>query len=239
MRNLFLGLVILLTSVPPTVASAQTAFDARINELMQQFRHEPSIRAVQRAAARHARVHPGAYSHWLAASSWAHALPERVKGELQHLSRDEKDVRTTSSTNSLSELLALDAHLRLEVEVQWDLSKLIFNPDKLKTSKEISNLVELREDILTTVNKLYFSRHRVQVEQILNPPQNLRHAVNVSLNIKSLTADIDALTGGWFSRELRRRAKKAKNKRSKKQTGVTKPSTGPTPPPTPTVPATP
>ena len=212
-------LVVLVISAPSGQASAQGAFDARVKELMKQFHHEPSVREVQRAAARHARVNPGAYGHWLAASSWAHALPERVKGELQHLSRDEKDVRTTSSTNSLSELLALDDHLRLELEVQWDLSKLIFNPDKLKASKEIANLVELREDILTTVNKLYFSRRRVQVEQILNPAQNLRHAVNVSLNIKSLTADIDALTGGWFSREMRRRAIKAKKKaRLKKKT---------------------
>ena len=220
MRTLFLVAVILLTSTPIGTASAQNAFDARVNELMRQFKHEPTVREVQRAAARHARVNPGAYSHWLAASGWAHVLPERVKGELQHLSRDEKDVRTTSSTNSLSELLALDDHLRLELEVQWDLSKLIFNPDKLKASKEISNLVELREDILTTVNKLYFSRRRVQVEQILNPPQNLRHAVNVSLNIKSLTADIDALTGGWFSRQIRRRSKKMKSKQHSKRKPV-------------------
>lgn len=231
MRTLFLVAVILVTSWPSGQTSAQSAFDARVSELMRQFRHEPSVREVQRAAARHARVNPGAYSHWLAASSWAHALPERVKGELQHLSRDEKDVRTTSSTNSLSELLALDDHLRLELEVQWDLSKLIFNPDKLKASKEISNLVELREDILTTVNKLYFSRRRVQVEQILNPPQNLRHAVNVSLNIKSLTADIDALTGGWFSKEIRKRMKKRVKKAKNLPVPVKKRPMPTTPPP--------
>ena len=214
-------MVVLVVGSPVGQASAQGAFDARVNELMQQFRHEPTVREVQRASARHARVNPGAYGHWLAASGWAHTLPERIKGEVQHLSRSEKDVRTTTS---FYEALALDDHLRLELEVQWDLSKLIFNPDKLKVSKEIANLVELREDILTTVNKLYFSRRRVQIEQILNPAQNLRHAVNVSLNIKSLTADIDALTGGWFSREMRRRAKKAKQKaRLKKKAKPTLP----------------
>ncbi len=196
-------------------AQAQGAFDAQVRQLMQHFNHEPSVREVQRAAARHARVNPGAYGHWLAASGWAHTLPERVKGEIQHLSRSEKDVRTTTS---IYEALALDDHLRLELEVQWDLSKLIFNPDKLKASKEIANLIELREDILTTVNKLYFSRRRVQVEQLLNPAQNLRHAVNVSLNIRSLTADIDALTGGWFSRQIRRRAKKAQQNRASTKT---------------------
>jgi hypothetical protein len=228
-------LVMLLLCVPSGEVTAQGAFDARIRELMQQFSHEPTVREVQRAAARHARVNPGAYHHWLSASSWAHALPERVKGEVQHLARDEKDVRTTSSTNSLSELLALDAHLRLELEVQWDLSKLIFNPDKLKASKEIANLVELREDILTTVNKLYFSRRRVQIEQLLNPPQNLRHAVNVTLNINSLTADLDALTGGWLSREIKRRAKRAASK-LKRRKKATKAPKLPTPLPAPTTP---
>jgi hypothetical protein len=226
----------LLLCIPSGEATAQGAFDARIKELMQQFSHEPTVREVQRSAARHARVNPGAYYHWLSASSWAHALPERVKGEVQHLARDEKDVRTTSSTNSLTELLALDAHLRLELEVQWDLSKLIFNPDKLKASKEIANLVELREDILTTVNKLYFSRRRVQIEQLLNPPQNLRHAVNVTLNISSLTADLDALTGGWLSREIKRRAKRAATKRKRRNKVTTKAPKLPTPLPVPTTP---
>jgi hypothetical protein len=102
----------------------------------------------------------------------------------------------------------------LEVEVQWDLSKLIFNPDKLKVSKEISNLVELREEVLTTVNKLYFARRRLQVEVLINPPRTLRQAVHSSLRVDSLTADLDALTGGWFSRQL----KAAKLRSSKKAT---------------------
>jgi hypothetical protein len=194
--------------VIPSVA-AQESFDQRIASIMAQFEHEPDVRKVQRAAARHAQVNPGSYAQWQSAAAWAHTLPERVKGEVQRLSRDEKDVRTTSSTNSLSELLALDDHLRLDVEVQWDLSKLIFNPDQLKVSREISNLVELREDILTTVNKLYFSRRRIQVERVLNPPQSIRKAVNLSINIASLSADIDALTGGWFSRKLKAAAEKA------------------------------
>jgi hypothetical protein len=199
----------------PTAATYKAqAYKAQAMALLKRFSHEPSVLRVQRAAARYARVNGKAYKSWMKASNWAHLLPERLKGQVLKLNRDERDVRTTTSTDSLSELLTLDDHLRLEVEVQWDLSKLIFNPDKLKVSKEISNLVELREEVLTTVNKLYFARRRLQVEVLINPPRTLRQAVHSSLRVDSLTADLDALTGGWFSRQL----KAAKLRSSKKAT---------------------
>ena len=191
---------------------------AEARKVLNHFAGEPSVLQVQRAAARYARVNRSSYRSWVKASNYAHLLPERVKGQLLKLKREEADVRTTSSTQSLSELLAVDDHMRLELEIQWDFSKLIFNPDKLKVSKEISNLVELREEILTTVNKLYFARRRLQVLQLLNPPKSVRKAIYLKLRIDSLTADIDALTGGWFSRTLKAKIKaKLKGKRKAHQ----------------------
>ena len=196
----------------PTPAPPVLDFTAQARAILKRFAHEPPVVRVQRVAARYARVNRGAYRSWIRASNLAHLLPERLKGQILKLKRDERDVRSTSSTQTLSELLALDDHLRLELEVQWDLSKLIFNPDKLKVSKEISNLVELREEILTTVNKLYFARRRLQVVRILTPARNLRQAILLRLRIDALTADLDALTGGWFSRRLRAARHKAKPK---------------------------
>ena len=222
MKRLSILIVALSVGIPSV--SAQTPIPvpvksdvrAQARKVLNHFAAEPSVLQVQRAAARYARLNRGAYRSWVKASNYAHLLPERVKGQVLKLKREEADVRTTSSTQSLSELLAVDDHMRLELEVQWDFSKLIFNPDKLKVSKEISNLVELREEILTTANKLYFARRRLQVLQLLNPPQSVRKAIYLKLRIDSLTADIDALTGGWFSRTLKANAKRKALKRPAK-----------------------
>ena len=196
----------------------------QVTQLLAQFDHEPSVIEVQRAAARYARVNPDAYDSWVGAANWANVLPEEVRGRLWHLSRDEKDVRTTTSSGSVSDLVADDAHLRLELEVTWDFSRMIFNPDKIKASKEISNIVELREEILTTVNKLYFARRELQVNQLLNATTDVKKALRAQLQIEGLGADLDALTGGWFSRQLvkaNRTQKKVSTSSRAKKTAIT------------------
>lgn len=201
------ALLALLFVLTPSLASAQTA--AQVQQILSSFNNEPTILEVQKEAARYARVNPGVYSTWASAASWAHLLPERVKGYIERLDREERDVREfgveDTANATINQLLADDLWVRMRAEVQWDFSKIIFNPDTLKVSKEISNVVELREEILTTVNKLYFARRELQVQLKLNPPDDVQRAIRQQLRIDGLTADLDALTGGWFSAQIGRR----------------------------------
>ncbi len=63
-------------------------------------------------------------------------------------------------------------------------------------------MVQLRDDILGEVNRVFFERRRLKLELILEPPQGLKERLNKQLRLEELTAGLDALTGGYFSRRL-------------------------------------
>ena len=63
-------------------------------------------------------------------------------------------------------------------------------------------MVELREDILDQVTRLYFERRRIQMELITNEFLNPPLMIDKEMRIAELTALIDALTGGEFSKRI-------------------------------------
>ena len=65
-------------------------------------------------------------------------------------------------------------------------------------------MVELRDDILSEITRLYFERRRAQAEFVLRPPADLLEQTHSLLRIDELTASIDALTDSYLSRELQK-----------------------------------
>lgn len=206
-RPLLLALVALAVpalDAAPAAAEPDPMIQAR--RLLAQFDFEPSVVEVQRAAARYARVNPEAYASWVSEAHLSSLLPRRLYGRLRSTQGDDTDVRTTSSgTGSVSDLVSTDDELQLEVRAEWDLTRLVFNRDGIAATRQIERLVNQREDILTTVNKLYYARRQLQVEMEMTPPNTVDKALRSQLRIDGLTADLDALTGGWFSQEVERR----------------------------------
>ena len=190
-------LALLGPSATPSLAQ-DTKSEAR--RLLAKFSDEPGVVEVQRAAASYARVNPSAYDAWVDSARWAYFLPRSLRGQLRRTDGDQSDVRTT--TSGLSDLVSTDQQLLLELRADWDLTRLVFNRDGITASRQIERLVNQREDILTTVNKLYFARRQIQVELELEPPTSVERAVKSQLRVDALTADLDALTGGWFSKQL-------------------------------------
>lgn len=180
-------------------AQAQDA-KAEARRILAKFDREPNIVAVQTAAASYARVNPDAYDSWMSASRWAYLLPSNLRGQLRRQDGDQSDVRTTSS--GLSDLVSTDEQLQIILRADWDFTRLVFNKDSITAARQIERIVNQREDILTTVNKLYFARRQLQVDLELEPPTSVERAVKSQLRIDALTADLDALTGGWFSKQL-------------------------------------
>jgi len=193
-------LLILGASFAPTALAQSPAEEAR--RVLASFAHEPSVLEVQKAAASYAQVAPEVYASWRGQTEWANLLPERVNGEFYYLDRDEEDVRTVQSTQSKTQTVSLDDHVRYKAVVEWDFSRLLFNPDTLTASRERSRIIERREDLLTTVNKLYFARRQLQAETALQPSEDTKRLIRTQLRLASLTADLDALTGGWFSKRI-------------------------------------
>jgi hypothetical protein len=86
--------------------------------------------------------------------------------------------------------------------LSWDLSDFIWSEQQRLIDSQVRLLIELRDDILAEVTRLYFERRRLQVELLFWPPKDPKVKFEKELRLEELTASIDALTGGYLSEQL-------------------------------------
>jgi hypothetical protein len=91
-----------------------------------------------------------------------------------------------------------DRELRLGLELEWDLTRTALPGDALEISRERRQLIELRDQILERVNRLYFERQRVRERLPAASSDDERR--ELELRARELSAQLDGWTGGWFSR---------------------------------------
>jgi hypothetical protein len=200
-----LTLLLALCAAAPSLASAQTP-----DQVLATFDDEPSIIDTQRAALSFAGLDPELINSWYTRANTAKLMPKRAQYRLQLRDIDQNYNRFTEDLNAQSlglgsetqRQIRSDSRLEHQVLVQWDLSEAVFNPDVLRVSREVGRQVKQREDILAAVTKLYFERRRAQVDVVLTPPTDPGDRLRKQLAIQELTAQIDALTGGWFGQKL-------------------------------------
>lgn len=89
----------------------------------------------------------------------------------------------------------------LRGKLAWNFPQLVFNAEVL----DVASLAGLVQGILKEVTRLYYMRRRLQLDLILNPPADEATRLTKELRLDELTALLDAMTGGYFQRELSRR----------------------------------
>ncbi|MBI3317573.1 MAG: hypothetical protein HYZ90_00265 [Candidatus Omnitrophica bacterium] len=159
--------------------------------------HEPSIREVQEAAIRYGEVMPQKIRAWRAGAAWRNFFPKFSV----NLNQD-TDKTIASATSGGKTNFAIgpeDQSLSLGFGFTWDLANLVWNPDQTSIDVRSRLMVQLRQDLLEGVTRLYFERRRLLAEFQGNPSEDPVLKTERSLRIEELTAQIDALTGGWFS----------------------------------------
>ena len=184
-----------------------------VEELMANFRNEPSIREVQMAAIRYAEINPERFVEWRRKVQERGLWPELVQFTVGHDTDDDEDY-ARSKTVGISGGTAYvgpddetwgwdtDNDWDYELRLRWNLQDYCFHNDSLKISSETEDQVEMRREILEDVTKLYFDRRRLQVEILLQPGVPISLKVKRAIQLDELTAAIDALTGGYFSDAL-------------------------------------
>ncbi len=175
-------------------------------DLLALFRHEPSVRDIQQAAIRYAEVSPEKIERWRAAASRKALFPTLSvgtdRGENQNVDLDRGGTNDADRFIIGPEEKTLDWH----ADLSWDLGDLIWNGDQTSIDTRSKLMVELRDDILNEVTHLYFERRRLQTDLVLAPPASLPLQVEKELKLQEITADIDALTGGFLSQKLKEAA---------------------------------
>ena len=175
----------------------------RLKQVWARFKREPSLRDVQKAAIRYAFLKRDTVRSWkkrVRAAAWlpqlkvgldrSHGAESRLKGE-------------PGTSNEWKE--KKDADLSYGVQLKWSFDRLIFDANELKVSREAQRLVELREEVMHGVTRVFFERRRLQVMNRLRPPRSVRSAARRRLARERLEGLLDAMTGGWFGRELKKR----------------------------------
>jgi len=163
-------------------------------DVLRKFSHEPTIRDVQMAGIEYAEVRPEKIQDWRTGA--------KVKALLPELSVDYD--KTVSYYNSSSVTRYSVGPYDWGVNFKWDLGDLVWNPSLTSIDVRSRLMVQLRDDILDEITRTYFERRRVQVDMYLSPSLTAEEKIGKELRIQELTADLDALTGGFFSAQLDR-----------------------------------
>jgi hypothetical protein len=93
-----------------------------------------------------------------------------------------------------------DRGLRVDVELIWDLSESRSPDDALAVSRERRQVVELRDQVLERVNRLFFERERVRARLSEAPSPDSGALAELQLRERELSAQLDAWSGGLASR---------------------------------------
>ncbi|MDX9723478.1 MAG: hypothetical protein RBU37_22205 [Myxococcota bacterium] len=189
----------------PAALFAQSA-----QEVLSKYDKEPTVTEVQAVAMAYAGLEPERIDGWYSSAAVANIVPKRLEYRFRFRDEDKELDRLDDDLNNLGAVLGGDRRrdvnnnqqMEHNVRVEWDLSELVFNPDTLRTAREAARMAKQREDVLTTVTKLYYERRRAQIDMQLNPPSDVADALRAELRIQELTADLDALTGFWFSAQV-------------------------------------
>jgi|GEM_PF-183585 len=171
-------------------------------KILSRFNEEPSIEEIQEAAIRYAEVHPEKIIAWRKAAEHKAYFPTLSTGIGVAIDRNIA-VDTGGTTNPDFFIVGPDERgFDWDIKASWDFGNLIWNDDQTSIDVRSRLMVQLRDDLLDEVTRLYFERRRLQITLSLEPPQLLKDTLEKELRLQELTANIDALTGGYLSRIL-------------------------------------
>ncbi len=167
------------------------------------FKNEPAIGDVQQAAIRYAEVDPEKIIRWRAQAGKKAWLPQLSAG----VNRETSDLwhwEGGSTTKNDDDILKRGRDsIEWDVTLSWDLGEIIWNDDQTSIDARSRLMAQLRGDILDEVNKLYFERLRVKIELDSLSIEERKKRLEKELRLQELTASLDGLTGGYFSRSLK------------------------------------
>jgi hypothetical protein len=167
---------------------------------------DPPIGFLRSAATALAQAEPEQARSLVTRARWAALLPEvRVRFD-RRLARTESLDLGRAPSDPLTPLVTpvgVDSinDMRYECRATWDLARVVFNPDEIGARTHALRMADVRREIESAVIRLYFERRRLKAEpQASDATEAAPARIRVELRILEIEAELDALTGGAFSR---------------------------------------
>ncbi len=190
--------------------SASSDSVKKSREILYAFADEPAIEEVQKAAIRYAEVHPEKIEDWRRAAQKKAWLPHMTLG--YNKGRDFQNSSYYTGGIYYGDDITRGKDYDWSVAFTWELGELLWNNDQTSIDTRSRLMVQLRDDVLNEVTRLYFERRRLQIEMLLSPQDERKDGIEKELRVQELTADIDALTDFYFSKRLRNKGQVASSK---------------------------
>ncbi len=89
---------------------------------------------------------------------------------------------------------------RAGVRFGWDLGEAVYPNETVDLSRELRQIISLRDDVLDEINQLYFERQRIREQLSASPSLSPAEASQLRWRARELDAGLDAWTGGWVHR---------------------------------------
>jgi len=178
----------------------------RAEEIFSRFEYEPAIGELREAAMRYAEVHPEKIRRWRRAASAKSWFPSLNVG--YDFGTDETVELDRGGTGDPDRFIVgpVESSYDWSVNLNWDLSELVWNPDQTSIDNRSKLMVQLREDLLNQLTHLFYARRELQIDSMLMPEADLAEEIRRRLKIEEYTSGIDDLTGGYLTRALESRS---------------------------------
>jgi len=187
------------------LAASHARADDEVDRIMARFRNEPTVREVQVAAIEYYNVSPDTIKALRGRTHKKALMPGLTVGgstyrQSSALSVDDIIYRPVGIARFEDQN---GVYVGLSASLTWNLDRLVFNAEEL----DVMSLIGIQDGIQREVTTLYYVRRRLQIEQMLNPPTTVSARVAAELRLEELTGLLDAYTGGFFSRSLKKGSK--------------------------------
>ena len=169
------------------------------------FAADPPVDALRAAATALALAEPARARSFLQRARLAGWLPEvRVRVDRRFARAESVDLGSSAATPFAPVGIDSNNDVRYEVRATWDLGRIVFNPDEIAAHAEALRTADLRREIEAAVIRLTFERRRLKAESLAADANEGSPNMKLELRIAEIEAELDALTGGAFTRLSRR-----------------------------------
>lgn len=185
----------------PTKARAIHPVDPTVLRMV--FAADPPIDALRSAATALALAEPARVRSLLERARLAGWLPElRLRVDRRFARKESVDLGGSDAAALSVTPVGIDSNndVRYEARATWDLGRILFNPDEIAAHAEALRTADVRRALETTVIRLYFERRRLKAESLAADANEESGNMKLELRIAEVEAELDALTGGAFSR---------------------------------------
>jgi hypothetical protein len=165
---------------------------------------EPSVRKVQKVALQYAALNPEIFKSMRTRSRIQAALPQvtvRATKDSDNESRSLTRYGETELAQDISATKVVGDDLQLYAEARWKLSETVFNYQETAVMRENRYSAKERQKLLQTVTQTYFERKRTVIKLKRTKSGTQSHELLI-LKLMQIEAELDALTGGWFTQQI-------------------------------------